>query len=168
MRIKLASIASALVLSAAIGLSGAAPAQAACRQGSPGFKEVLGTIGGAVLGGLIGSQIGRGRGRGIAIGAGVVIGGLVGNRIGNSMDCEDVRRHNQAMYTSLERQPDGTSSGWDNPNTGARGNTTPTQTYYRDNTPCRRFNTTVTTGTGETETGSGTACRNERGGWDIE
>ena len=64
MKIKLASIASALVLSVAIGVGGTAPAAARCAAGNPGAKEILGTLGGAALGGLIGSRIGSGSGRG--------------------------------------------------------------------------------------------------------
>jgi surface antigen len=168
MKIKLASIASALVLSVAIGVGGASPAAAACANGNPGPKEVIGSIGGAVIGGLIGSRIGKGAGRGAAIAGGVLVGGLIGNRIGNALDCEDVRRHNEATNHALERQPDHTTSRWENPNTGAHGNTTPTQTYTNERgQSCRRFTTTVTTKTGATETGQGTACRNARGGWDV-
>ncbi|HUT48044.1 MAG TPA: RT0821/Lpp0805 family surface protein [Alphaproteobacteria bacterium] len=168
MKIKLASIASALVLSVAIGAGGASPAAAACAAGNPGAREVIGSIGGAVIGGLIGSRIGSGAGRGAAIAGGVLVGGLIGNRIGNALDCEDVRRHNETTNGALERQPDHTTSRWENPNTGAHGNTTPTQTYTNDRgRSCRRFTTTVTTKAGQTETGNGTACRNAQGGWDI-
>lgn len=168
MKIKLASIASALVLSVAIGVGGASPAAAACANGNPGAKEILGTLGGAAIGGLLGSRIGGGRGRGAAIAGGVVIGGLLGNRIGNALDCEDVRRHNEVTRRALERQPDHTTSRWENPNTGAHGNTTPTETYTNDRgQPCRRFTTSVTTKTGETKSGDGVACRNAQGGWDI-
>ena len=168
MKIKLTSFASALVISAAIGIGGAAPAQARCAAGNPGAKEVIGTIGGAVIGGLIGSRIGSGAGRGVAIAGGVLVGGLIGNRIGNALDCDDVRRHNQVTQHALERQPDNTSSTWHNPNSGAHGATTPTGTYVNaSGQSCRRFTTTVTTKTGQSETGQGTACRNARGGWDI-
>jgi surface antigen len=168
MKIKLASIASALVLSVAIGVGGASPAAARCAAGNPGAKEILGTLGGAALGGLIGSRIGKGAGRGAAIAGGVVIGGILGNRIGNALDCEDVRRHNEATNRALERHPDHTTSRWENPNTGAHGRTTPTETFTNDRgQPCRRFNTSVTTKTGETQNGNGVACRNAQGGWDI-
>jgi len=170
MKIKLASIASALVLSVAIGVGGASPAAARCAPGDPGAKEILGTLGGAALGGLLGSRIGsgRGRGRGAAIAGGVLIGGLLGNRIGNALDCEDVRRHNEATQRALEGQADHTTSRWENPNTGAHGRTTPTETYTNDRgQPCRRFTSTVTAKNGETQSGNGVACRNTQGGWDI-
>jgi surface antigen len=168
MKIKLASIASALVLSVALGMGGASPAAAACANGSPGAKEILGTLGGAAIGGLIGSRIGSGAGRGAAIAGGVLIGGVLGNRIGNALDCEDVRRHNEATRRALEYGPDRTTSRWENPNTGAHGDTTPTETFTNERgQPCRRFTTSVTTKTGETQSGEGVACRNAQGGWDI-
>jgi len=168
MKIKFASFASAVVLAAAIGFSGASPAYARCAPGNAGAKEIIGSIGGAVIGGLIGSRIGSGAGRGAAIAGGVLVGGLIGNRIGNALDCEDVRRHNQTTQAALERQPDHTSSRWQNPNTGAYGQTTPTGTFTNTaGRSCRRFTTTVTTKTGASETGQGTACRNAQGGWDI-
>lgn len=167
MKIKLASIASALILSVAVGVGGTSPA-AACSAGGPGPKEVLGSIGGAVIGGLIGSRIGKGAGRGAAIAGGVVIGGLLGNRIGNALDCEDVRRHNEATRRALEGEPNYTSSRWENPNTGAHGYTTPTDTFTNERgQTCRHFNTSVTNKTGETQSGNGVACRNAQGGWDI-
>lgn len=167
MRLKLTSIASSLVLAAAIGFSGAAPAQAACNQGA-GAKEIIGTIGGAVIGGLIGSRIGRGAGRGIAIAGGVIIGGALGNLIGKTLDCEDVKRHNQATYQAMNGNPNGTTTSWRNPNTGANGSTTPTSSYSNANgDPCRNFDTTVTNANGETQTGQGVACKNSNGGWDV-
>ena len=105
MKIKLASIASALVLSVAIGVGGASPAAAACAAGNPGAKEVLGSIGGAVIGGLIGSRIGSGAGRGAAIAGGVLVGGLIGNRIGNALDCEDVRPTTRRPIARLSASP---------------------------------------------------------------
>jgi surface antigen len=168
MKFKLASIASALVLSVAVGVGGTSPAAACSAGGGPGPKEVLGSIGGAVIGGLIGSRIGKGAGRGAAIAGGVVIGGLLGNRIGNALDCEDVRRHNEATRRALEREPNYTSSRWENPNTGAHGYTTPTDTFTNERgQTCRHFNTSVTNKTGETQSGNGVACRNAQGGWDI-
>jgi len=168
MKIKLASIASALVLSVAIGMGGTTPAAAACAPGSPGAKEILGTLGGAAIGGFLGSRIGKGSGRGAAIAGGVLIGGILGNRIGNALDCEDVRRHNEATQRALEYQPNHTTSRWQNPNSGAHGYTTPTETFTNERgQPCRRFTTQVTTKTGETQSGNGVACRNEQGGWDI-
>ena len=167
MRLKLTSIASSLVLAAAIGFSGATPAQAACNQGS-GAKEVIGTIGGAVIGGLIGSRIGKGAGRGVAIAGGVIIGGALGNMIGKTLDCEDVKRHQQATYQAMNSNRDGTATSWRNPNNGAYGSTTPTSTYSNSNgDPCRNFDTTVTNANGETQTGQGVACRNTNGGWDV-
>lgn len=167
MRLKLTSIASSLVLAAAIGFGGASPAQAACNQG-PGAREVIGTIGGAIIGGLIGSRIGSGAGRGVAIAGGVIIGGALGNMIGKTLDCEDVKRHQQATYQAMDSNPNGTTTSWRNSETGAYGSTTPTSSYSNSNgDPCRNFDTTVTNANGETQTGTGVACRNSNGGWDV-
>ena len=132
MRRKITSIATSLALAAGIGFGGATPALARC-DGAAGTKQVIGTIGGAVIGGLIGSRIGKGVGRGVAIAGGVVIGGALGNMIGKTLDCQDARRHNQVTYQALERNRDGTASSWRNPNNGAYGSTTPTTTYTAAN-----------------------------------
>ncbi|MHA1537134.1 MAG: RT0821/Lpp0805 family surface protein [Alphaproteobacteria bacterium] len=167
MRLKFTSIASSLAMAAALGFSGATPAQAACNQGA-GTKEIIGTIGGAVIGGLIGSRIGGGTGRAIAIAGGVVIGGALGNMIGKTLDCDDVKRHNQATYQAMNGNRNGTATAWRNPNTGAHGSTTPTSTYTNNNgDPCRNFDTTVTNANGQSQSGQGVACRNSNGGWDV-
>jgi len=167
MRLKLTSIASSLVLAAAIGFTGATPAHAACDRGG-GAKEIIGTIGGAIIGGLIGSRIGSGAGRRVAIAGGVIIGGALGNMIGKTLDCEDAKRHSQVTYQALDGNPNGTASSWRNSETGAYGSTTPTSSYNNaSGDPCRNFDTTVTNANGETQTGQGVACRNPNGGWDV-
>jgi surface antigen len=131
-------------------------------------KEIVGTLLGAAAGGLIGSQIGGGTGNKVAIGAGVLVGGLVGNRIGRSLDCKDLAYHSDTTQQTLETRVSGTTSKWQNPDTGHAGSITPTRTYVSvDGSPCRDFNQTIIVD-GQQETVAGTACRTPDGRWQIQ
>jgi surface antigen len=144
-------------------------AQAECyRDGSGSGNEVVGTLLGAAVGGLIGSQIGHGSGNKVAIGAGVLAGGLIGNSIGKKLDCRDIEYHNSTTQSGLERQPTGTSSAWQNPDSGHSGSVTPTKTYVaNDGKPCRVFNQTIRVD-GRAENIEATACRQDDGTWQIQ
>ncbi len=129
--------------------------------------EVIGTLLGAALGGLVGSQIGGGTGNKIAIGAGVLAGGFAGNKIGSSMDCRDQQYHGRTAQTAFEHEQSGTTSDWQNPDTGHYGSVTPTRTYQRQNgTYCREFTQSVTID-GQSEQAHGTACRQPDTTWKI-
>jgi surface antigen len=142
MTTKLVVALSAAALAALVGL-GASPATAACNNGW-GTKEVVGTLGGAA------------------------IGGLVGNQIGKSMDCSDLQNANNTAQRSLEKNKDGSSSSWSNPNSGYSGTATPTRTWYNEKgQPCREFLQTVTY-QGKTEQVTGIACRRNDGSWVTE
>jgi surface antigen len=131
-------------------------------------KEVVGTLLGAAAGGLIGSQIGGGAGNKVAIGAGVLVGGMVGNRIGRSLDCQDLNYHSDTTQRTLETQVSGSTSRWQNPETGHSGAITPVRTYVsRDGAPCREFEQTLFVD-GRQEVVTGTACRAPDGRWQIE
>ena len=148
---------------------GASPAvvQAQCQQQSGGGNQVVGTLLGAALGGLLGSQLGSGTGNSVAIGAGVLAGGFLGNRVGKSLDCRDLAYHNGTAQSSFETQRTGTTSSWQNPDSGAAGTVTPTKTYQRnDGVYCRDFDQTITVD-GQTELAGGTACRQPDGSWRI-
>ena len=162
---KLSAILGAALL--VIGL-GAAPAaaQSNCSNWSGG--AIVGTLGGAALGGFLGSQIGGGTTQLAFTGAGVLVGGLVGNQIGKALTCRDQQQVQNTTQRTLESQPSGTAVAWNNPDSGNRGTVTPTNTYQTSNgTYCRNFEQTVTVN-GRTEVGTGTACRNAQGGWDIQ
>lgn len=138
-----------------------------CNQQQTGGGEVLGTLLGAAVGGLVGSQIGKGTGNSVAIGAGVLAGGWLGNRMGAAMDCRDRQMHSSTAENSLETQKTGTTSTWNNPDTGHTGTFTPTQTYQQsDGTYCREFQQTITID-GQTQQGHGTACRQPDGSWKV-
>jgi surface antigen len=131
-----------------------------------GGGELFGTLVGAALGGLVGSQIGGGTGNKVAIGAGVVAGGYLGNKVGKSMDCQDQQYHYDTTQNALETQKVGQTSIWTNPDSGNKGEVTPTRTYTSDGQPCRDFTQTIYVD-GENEEVQGTACRQEDGTWQV-
>ena len=62
----------------------------------------------------------------------------------------------------------GTAVAWNNPDSGNHGTVTPVRTYQQTNgTYCREFEQTVTV-EGKTQTGYGTACRQQNGAWEIQ
>jgi len=158
----------ALALALALLMAGAPGAQAQqdCSNWSTG--AVVGTLGGAALGGFLGSQFGSGT-TGLALtGAGVLVGGLVGNQIGKALTCQDQQYVSNTTQTTLESEPSGATKNWVNPDSGASGSVTPTETFQNaDGRYCRNFQQTVTVN-GETQTGTGVACRNDQGVWEIQ
>jgi len=161
MTFKAARIRTVCVVAAALLLG-------ACARGDyPGPKQSVGTVGGAVLGGLAGSQIGDGQGRLWATGAGAVLGALAGSEIGKSLDRADRLHLARTTQDSLEHSRTGTTSRWENPDSGHHGTVTPVETYQRaDGRYCREFQQTVTIG-GRTERAYGTACRQPDGSWEV-
>jgi surface antigen len=131
-----------------------------------GPKQQAGAIIGGVGGAVLGSGIGSGAGRVVAVAAGALIGAYVGGEIGASLDRTDRAMSEQSAQDALEYNPDGRASGWDNPNTGHAGSTTPTTTYEQAGTSCREYQTAVAID-GRTETAVGTACRQPDGTWRI-
>jgi surface antigen len=138
-----------------------------CQRGGSGGGEVVGTLLGAALGGLVGSQIGKGSGNKVAIAGGVLAGGFIGNKIGKNLDCVDQDYHYDTTQSALEYKQTGGSAAWSNPDSGASGAVTPTQTYIAaDGRPCREFTQTVVVD-GQRETITDTACRDRDGTWQI-
>lgn len=140
---------------------------AACDTSGGNEKETVGTLLGAAGGALLGAQFGGGSGK-IAAG---VIGGLagayLGNQIGASMDKADRQYATQTTQNSLEYSQNGQVSTWSNPDTGNSGSVLPTQTYRgASGEDCRDFETTINVD-GQTEVGTGTACRDVNGTWRI-
>ena len=144
----------------------AALALVACTDGA-GQKEGIGTLIGAAAGGLAGAQVGKGRGQLVATAAGALLGAFVGNEVGKSLDRADRIAMQQTTQQSLETAPMGTTSTWQNPDSGNAGTITPSNTFQKaDGTYCREFSQTVTVG-GQTEDAYGTACRQPDGSWKI-
>ena len=142
-------------------------ALAACSHAPMGQKQTLGTLGGAALGGLAGSQIGSGKGKLAAVGAGVLLGALLGGEIGASLDRADRIAMKRTTQSALETRPSGTTSRWQNPDSGHHGTITPQPAFQNTSGQyCREYQQTVTVGN-QTQDAYGTACRQSDGTWKI-
>ena len=147
-----------------LGGCSATTTSAAAESGS---KSTIGLLLGGALGGLAGSQIGGGSGQLIATGVGVLLGAIVGAEIGKSMDKVDRMYATRTAQNSLEHSKSGTSTTWNNPDTGNYGSTTPIKTYQVANGRyCREYQTEVTVN-GKTERAYGNACRQDDGSWEL-
>ncbi len=127
-------------------------------------RDLIGGLVGGAAGGLAGSQIGSGKGQLAAVAAGTLLGFLVGNSIGRSMDEAD----QACLSQSLEHAEDGQRIAWNNPDSGARYQITPSRTVQvAENRYCRQYTSTATLG-GKVQTVHGTACRQPDGAWEIK
>jgi surface antigen len=122
-------------------------------------QQVGAAVGGA-LGGLLGAQVGSGSGQIAAAVAGGLLGAYLGGNVGRTMDEVDRRQ----ARDSLERNPTGQTSTWQNPDSGNSYAVTPTRTYEDQGQPCRDY-TTEAWIEGQRETVTGTACRQPDGSW---
>ncbi len=131
-------------------------------------KQQTGAGMGAVLGAALGYGLGKGhQNKELAIALGAIFGAVAGDYVGAQMDEKDRMMAAQNLQYSLELNPDGTTSAWQNPNTGYSGSSFPTKTSITtDGTPCREFTSTIMIG-GKTQNGYGTACRQADGSWKI-
>ena len=137
---------------------------AGCESGG---KQEVGALLGAGVGALAGSQIGDGRGQLVAVAAGTLLGTLIGSEIGKSLDKADLAYMHQTQQQAFETAPSGTSTAWQNPDSGNSGAIVPQPAVQQtDGTYCREFQQTVTVG-GNTETAYGQACRQPDGQWKI-
>ncbi len=121
---------------------------------------VLGAIGGAAAGAALSD------GNWWAIGAGALVGGLVGNRIGNYLDERDRQQAYSTANYALDNNQDGQIATWSNPQNGTGGYTKPAQTYQTAGGTCRAYQTGVTAN-GQSQSGTGTACRQPDGTWKL-
>lgn len=136
-------------------------------DGNYGPKQTGGAVLGGAAGGLLGAQIGGGSGQLAATAAGALLGVFLGSEVGKSLDRADRLYAQRTTQTALETQPSGTTSTWNNPDSGHSGTVTPTKTYKAESGHyCREYQQTVTID-GKTETAHGTACREEDGTWRI-
>ncbi|EDN67888.1 17 kDa surface antigen precursor [Beggiatoa sp. PS] len=135
-----------------------------CQQGSMPSKQTSGAVLGGVTGGIVGSQLGKGKGNQIAIVAGTLLGAALGGMVGNSMDQTDALSMQRALNTN---NPTGQPVSWNNPNTNAQYQVTPTSTFQNtQNQTCREY-TTVGVIDGKREEIHGTACQQADGTWSI-
>jgi surface antigen len=88
-------------------------------------KAILGGMGGGATGGLIAAAAGANP---AWIAFSVLAGGLVGGAIGNRLDEKDKEMATRAAQQAFESNRTGSSSTWQNPETGASGSVTPTRT----------------------------------------
>jgi len=140
---------------------------AACQSTDWSTGETVGTLGGAAGGAILGSQIGKGTGRDIAMVGGALLGAFLGNQLGQRLSENDKQMAASTAQQSLERQPSGTTSSWQNPDSGNAGSFQPQNVYQTlDGTYCRQYANTIVVD-GRTETVNGTACRNADGSWRI-
>jgi surface antigen len=131
-------------------------------------KQQTGAGVGAALGAALGYGLGKGHhNKELAIALGAIFGAIAGDYVGAQMDERDQLMAAQNLQYSLELHPDGTTSTWQNPNSGNSGFSYPTKTsIMADGTPCREFTATIVIG-GENQQGYGTACRQPDGSWKI-
>jgi surface antigen len=131
-------------------------------------NQQTGTTTGALLGAALGYGLGQGHGdKELAIVLGTIFGALLGDYLGAQLDERDRLMAAQNLQYSLELSPDGTTSTWQNPNSGNKGSSYPTETMVKqDGTPCREFTSTVLIG-GKEQQAYGTACRQADGSWKI-
>lgn len=133
-----------------------------------GTKQTVGGLLGAVGGAVAGSNIGGGKGRVAAVAVGTLLGAFVGSEIGKSLDNADKAAMAQTTHNALETQKVGTTSTWQNPDSGHSGTVTPTKTYQAPSGQyCREYTQTVNIG-GQTEEAFGKACRQPDGTWKIQ
>jgi surface antigen len=127
-------------------------------------KEQGGTALGALGGAAVGAAVSDGNWW--AIGAGALVGGLVGNRVGNYLDERDQQQAYSTANYALNNNADGQMASWSNPQNNTSGYTTPTNTVETATGTCRTYQTGVSAN-GQTQSGTGTACRQADGTWKL-
>jgi len=88
------------------------------------------------------------------------LGAYLGGNIGKSMDRTDQMYLNQTLESNASNQ----SHNWNNPDTGNQYTVTPTNTYYKNNKPCRNYTVNATVN-GQPDVVQGVACRDNAGHW---
>lgn len=139
----------------------------ACESAQNSPKQTVGTLLGAGVGALVGSQLGGGKGQMAAIVIGTLGGAYLGSEVGKSLDAADRLIMERNAQDTLEYSKVGSSTAWNNPDSGNSGTFKPTRTYAATATEtCREFESTIYVD-GREETATGTACRQPDGTWKI-
>jgi surface antigen len=139
----------------------------ACAEYQNDQKQTIGTILGAGIGALAGSQMGKGKGKLVTVALGALGGAFAGAKFGKLLDDVDRLKANQAQQNALEKNADGISSTWQNPNTGHNGEITPKTTQkVASGEYCREYEHKIIVD-GEQEVVKGTACRKSDGSWRV-
>ena len=126
-------------------------------------KQTGGALLGAVGGALAGSQFGKGKGQIATTAVGTLLGAFLGSQVGTSLDRADA---NYAQESANYAFNTGSAAQWNNPQSGASGNVTPTRSFETNNGFCREFQQTVTIN-GQAQRAFGTACKQPDGSWKI-
>ena len=130
-------------------------------------KEEVGAIVGAGLGGIAGSFIGDGGGKLVAVGVGTMLGAIIGGETGKSLDRADKLALAQAQHDALEKGVSGSSTTWENPDSGNSGEIVPQPAYQQaDGIYCREFQQIIMVGA-EIQAAFGIACRQPDGSWKL-
>jgi surface antigen len=138
---------------------------AGCQGQQMGISTAAGGLGGAAAGGLLGAALGGGS---TGIASGVLIGGLLGAGVGQVLDQRSQQMQAQTVARALETTPVGTASTWRNPDNGNSGSIVPTRTFQNQTGAyCREFQQDIVVG-GQTQQGTGTACRQPDGSWRVQ
>lgn len=116
-------------LAMAVAAGSVVVALSGCETTGGGFQsDSLGTLIGAGTGALLGSRIGGGSGRIVAGAAGAVVGGLIGREIARHLSQSGQQRMAAANQRAMET---GQDQVWEDPETGARGETEVSQRSTR-------------------------------------
>ena len=93
-----------------------------------------------------------------------VLGGIASSDIGRSLSDIDRQRAAQAEHFALETGENGRPQSWSNPTTNTGGTIVVGEAYDINQSQCRDYTHTITTGSGE-RTLRATACRQPNGTW---
>jgi surface antigen len=127
----------------------------------------------AVLGSVIGAAAGAGLAAALGGDAGVIVaagvgGALLGGVVGHKLDDRDKRMAAEAAQQAFEQNRTGSTTGWQNPDSGNSGSVTPTRTYQLANGQyCREYSQDIYIGNEKHQT-YGTACRQADGTWKVQ
>lgn len=143
-------------------------ALAGCTNMNRDNKLAAGAVIGATLGGAMGWSIFAGSGdvaRSLwAVGFGA-LGGYAGYYVADRLLPADEAEMHKAAYRSLEVEPLGATTPWQNPQTGHGGTFTTTRAFTaKDGRTCRDFTANVTIDA-ESAALPQTACRRHDGAW---
>ncbi|MEQ8284863.1 SH3 domain-containing protein [Thalassospira sp.] len=90
--------------------------------------QTIGSIVGVVGGTVLGAQFGKGAGQLVATAIGATAGYLIGDWVGEMLDPKDTEAVQQTTIQTLDAGGDGEQVTWNNPDTGAHAEITPTNT----------------------------------------
>lgn len=139
-------------------------ASAALLSGCQLDNQTLGGIAGAGAGAGIAKAAGGGT---LAVVVGAAAGAWFGAELGRQLTDRDRSTMRETAQYALDDAPSGTTSRWENPDSGNSGTITPQDSFQNaQGQQCREFHQSVSAA-GQTETGYGTACRQADGSWKV-